>query len=176
MTLAVHWPRPTRRPASGGAASSPLRSEAELRKRSERRREVVLLGLVLLGIAIFFIGYATGQSDETFRTNWYSPLKGTSAASHTFGSVQGGPIQPNGNTPLLVTVRGLPILPGSEHYVLYVLKAKGGPLRCGAFSVGAGTTQVNLSYPGLPKEPHGWEIAREKAGSTGIGKIVARTA
>jgi hypothetical protein len=75
-----------------------------------------------------------------------------------------------------VTVRGLPILPGSEHYVLYVLKAKGGPFRCGAFSVGAGTTQVNLSYPGLPKEPHGWEIAREKAGSTGIGKIVARTA
>jgi|ERR1035437_8162335 hypothetical protein len=176
MTLAVHWPRPTRRPASGGATSSPQRSEAELRKQSERRREVVLLGLVLLGIAVFFIGYATGRHDETFLTNWYSPLKGTSAATHTFGSVQGGPIQPDGNTALLVTVRGLPVLPASEHYVLYVLKAKGGPLRCGVFSVGKGTTQVKVSYPGLPKEPHGWEIAREKAVSTGTGKIVARTA
>jgi hypothetical protein len=175
MTLAVHWPRSIRRPASEDA-TSPLRSKAEPTKQSERRREVVLLGLVLLGIAVFFIGYATGQSDETFRTNWYSPLNGTNAAPQTFGSVQGGPIRPDGNTPLLVTVRGLPVLPTSEHYVLYVLKAKSRPLRCGAFSVGEGTTEVTLSYPGLPEEPHGWEIVREKAVSTGIGKIVARTA
>ncbi|MHB8059704.1 MAG: hypothetical protein ACYDHO_02580 [Gaiellaceae bacterium] len=165
----------TRRP-KGGAAASPKRSEAELRKQSERRREVVLLGLVLLGIAVFFIGYATGRSDDTFRTNWYSPLKGTNAAPQTFGSVQGGPIDPGGNTPLLVTVRGLPILTGSKHYVLYVLDAKRSPSPCGTFSVGEGTTRVELSFPGLPEEPHGWRIAREKPGTRGMGEIVARTA
>jgi len=135
-----------------------------------------LLALVLLGITIFFVGYATGRHDDTFRTSWYSPLRGTGAATLAVGSVQGGAIDPFGNTPLLVTVRGLRILPTNERYVLYVLDANRVPSRCGAFSVGEGTTQVQLSYPGLPKEPHGWRIARERTGANGIGKIVARTA
>jgi hypothetical protein len=135
-----------------------------------------LLALVLLGITIFFIGYATGRHDDTFLTSWYSPLRGAGAAPLAVGSVQGGPIDPVGNTPLLVTVRGLRILPANEHYVLYVLDAKRRLYRCGEFSVGNGTTQVKLSYPGLPKEPHGWKITRERRGTTGIGKTVARTA
>jgi hypothetical protein len=176
MTLAVHWPRSTRKPVSEDASSSPQLSEEALRKRSERRREVVSLGLVLLGIAIFFIGYATGRHDDTFRTSWYSPLKGTNAAPQTFGNVQGSPIDQSGNTPLLVTVRGLPILSASEHYVLYVLDAERKPSPCGSFSVGEGTTRVELSFPGLPEEPHGWRIARENVGATEMGKVVARTA
>lgn len=190
MTLAVHWPRATRISASEDASSPARRSEARRvarklaarsgqtvkRGQSDWRREVTLLALVLLGIAIFFAGYATGRHDDTFRTSWYSPLRGTSAAPLTVGSVQGGPIDPVGNTPLLVTVRGLRVLPANERYVLYVLDAKRVPSRCGAFSVGEGTTQVKLSYPGLPKEPHGWKIARERRGATGIGRIVARTA
>lgn len=173
MTLAVHWPRSTRKTAT---SSSPENSAEDRRKQSERRREVVLLGLVLLGIAVFFVGYATGRHDDTFRTSWYSPLRGATATPQIFGSVQGGPIDPGGNTPLLVTVRGLPVLTANEHYVLYVLDAKRTPSPCGAFSVGEGTTQVELSFPGLPEEPHGWRIARQKTGATGIGKIVARTA
>jgi hypothetical protein len=176
MTPAVHWPRSTRKPASEDAPSLPRHSQQAQSKRSERRREVALLGLVLLGIAVFFVGYATGRHDSTFRTSWYAPLRGTSVAPQTVGSVQGGPIDPDGNTPLLVTVRGLRILPTDEHYVLYVLNRKHGQSRCGAFSVGAGTTQVKLSYPGLPQEPHGWKIARERSSATDIGKIVARTA
>jgi len=171
MTLAVHRPQSTRKPTSGDAAS-PLKRSA----RSEWRREVALLGLVLLGIVIFFLGYATGRHDSTFRTSWYSPLRGTSAASESVGDVQGGPNTPGDNTPLLVTVRGLRILPSGEHYVLYVLSRRLGLLRCGAFAVGEGTTQVKLSYPGLQLEPRGWRIARERVGATGIGKIVARTA
>ena len=176
MTLAVHWPRSTRKPASESDASESKRSHQTRNKQSERQREVVLLGLVLLGIAVFFIGYATGRHDSTFRTSWYAPLRGTPAASRTFGSVQGGPIDPGGNTPLQVTVRGLAILPAKAHYVLYVLNNKHEMARCGVFSVGEGTTQVKLSYPGLLQEPHGWRIARERNNATGIGKIVARTA
>jgi hypothetical protein len=172
--VTLQRPHITRKPASEGTPSSPPRTEAE-RKRSERRREVALLGLLLLGIAIFFTGYATGRHDSTFRTNWYSPLRGTSAAAESVGSVQGGPNTPGNNTPLLVTVRGLRILPTGEHYVLYVLSRNRGLLRCGAFWVGDGTTQVKLSYPGLALEPRGWRIARERIGATGIGKIVART-
>jgi hypothetical protein len=170
----VHRPESKGKPAGGDAASPSARSEAA-RKRSERRREVALLGLVLLGIAIFFTGYATGRHDSTFRTSWFSPLRGTSAASESVGSVQGGPNTPGDNTPLLVTVRGLSILPAGEHYSLYVLSRNHGLIRCGAFGVGEGTTQVKLSYPGLLLKPRGWRIAREPTGVSGIGKIVART-
>lgn len=127
-------------------------------------------------MAIFAVGYATGRHDSTFRTSWYSPLRGTSAAPETVGSVQGGPNTPGENTPLLVTMRGLRILPNGEHYVLYVLSRNHGLLPCGTFSVGEGTTQVKLSYPGLRLEPRGWRIARERVGATDIGTIVARTA
>jgi hypothetical protein len=171
----VHRQQSTPKPASEDATSAPALSKAAQRKRRERLSEVAVLGLVLLGIAVFFIGYATGRHDDTFRTSWFSPLRGTSVAPHTFGSVQGGPIDPGGNTPLLVTVRGLTILPAKERYVLYVLDAKHRASRCGAFTVGEGTTQVKLSYPGLPKEPHGWKITRERKGATGIGTIVAET-
>ncbi|HEY5160098.1 MAG TPA: hypothetical protein VII83_03390 [Gaiellaceae bacterium] len=175
MTLAVPS-RSTTTAAGDGASSPPELSQAAQRKRRERLSEVAVLGLVLLGIAVFFIGYATGRHDDTFGTNWYSPLRGTSVAPHTFGSVQGGSIDPAGNTPLLVTVRGLRILPANEHYVLYVLDANHKPLRCGAFAVGEGTTQIRLNFPGLPKRPHGWKIAREKKSTVSIGETVAQTA
>jgi hypothetical protein len=172
MTLAVRWPRPI----GETTTSSPPKSPTEARRRQrEWRREVALLGLVLLGIAVFFIGYATGRHDDTFRTNWYSPLRGTGAAPQTFGSVQGGPIDSSSNTPLLVTVRGLPVLKGREHYVLYLIDAKHQASPCGAFAVGKGTTRVKLSFPGLPDEPRGWKIAREKTSAAGLGEVVAQT-
>ena len=80
------------------------------------RGELVLLALVLVGVAIFFGGYGVGMRDNTFRTEWYSPLHGTSAAPLAVGSVQGGPIDRSGNTPLLVTLRGLRILPAGAAY------------------------------------------------------------
>jgi hypothetical protein len=172
--VTVRWPQSTRQ-TKEGAESPAARSQAVHDRRNERRREVALLGLVLLGMGIFVAGYATGRHDSTFRTSWYSPLRGTSEAPDTVGSVQGGPNTPGENTPLLVTVRGLRILPGGEHYVLYVLSHSHGLLPCGTFAVGEGTTQVKLSYPGLRLEPRGWRIARERVGATGIGEIVART-
>ncbi len=186
MTLAVHWPRSTRVPASEDASSSSMLSGAprgteELDTgngppaQRDWRREFGLLALGLLGVLIFFAGYATGQHDNTFRTSWYAPLRGTSAAPFAVGSVQGGRIEPAGNTPLLVTVRDLRILPANEHYVLYVLYAKHAAARCGDFSVGEGTTQMHMNYPGLSTEPHGWKITRERQGQTGAGVVVART-
>jgi hypothetical protein len=141
------------------------------------RVEVALLGLVLLGIAVFALGYAVGMKDTTFGTRWYSPLRGTNGKSTVFGSVQGGSVDPGGNTPLLVTVRGLKVLPLGEHYVLYRLRRyKRPPLRCGEFGVApSGATQVKLSFPELPEQPHGWMITREPSGSTSIGEIVAKT-
>jgi hypothetical protein len=136
---------------------------------------LLLLLLLLLAIAIFFTGYGIGMRDETFGTAWYSALDGTRAAPLAVGSVQGGSIDDAGNTPLLITVRGLRVLTGGERYVLYVMRARRAPMRCGTFSVSTGATRVHLSYPGLPDEPRGWLIAREAPDTRGIGNVLLRT-
>jgi len=130
------------------------------------RGELILLALVLLGIAIFITGYGVGMRDDTFHTHWFSPLRGTRAAPLAVGNVQGGVIDRSGNMPLLLTVRGLRILPSDETYALSVVRSGQAPVRCAFFGVGTGTTQVHLSCPNLPTEPSDWLItaASEKAG------------
>lgn len=136
---------------------------------------MLLLSLVLVGVGIFFAGYGVGVGDETFNTAWYSPLDGNGAKSEAVGNVQGGPLDEAGNTPLLLTVRGLRALEEGESYVLYVIRSKGVPLRCGTFAVGSGTSQAKLNYPGLGVEPRGWLVAREDRNTRGIGKILLRS-
>jgi hypothetical protein len=139
------------------------------------RGELVLLALVLVGVAIFFAGYGVGMRDNTFRTEWYSPLHGTSAAPLAVGSVQGGPIDRSGNTPLLVTLRGLRILPAGAAYTLSVIRDAASPERCGYFGVGTGTTQVHLSCPNLPVEPSGWLITTASKEAGQLGKTLLRS-
>jgi hypothetical protein len=139
------------------------------------RGELVLLSLLVLALAIFFTGYWVGMRDDTFHTSWYSPLDGTRAAPLAVGSVQGGRADRSGNTPLLITVRGLKILPSAERYVLYLVRPGRESVRCGQFSVGRGTTQVHLSAAGLPVEPRHWLVARELEDASRIGTVVLRT-
>lgn len=187
MTLPVHRLR-LRPPKTENAPSQSEQKPATKRARppaetapsllrllSGWRGEVILLSLLLLGFAVFLLGYGVGAHDDTFRTSWVSPLGGTRAAPYAVGSVQGGPPDRGGNTPLLVTVRGLEILPAGERYVLYVRRFDRPTARCGEFTVGTGTTQVHLSYPGLTREPRGWLIARGPATTGGIGQILLRT-
>jgi hypothetical protein len=139
------------------------------------RGELVLLALVLVGIAIFFAGYGVGMRDDTFHTEWYSPLRGTSAAPLAVGSVQGGAIDRSGNTPLLVTVRGLRILPAGATYTLSVIRNGASPVRCGYFGVGTGTTQVHLSCPNLPTAPSDWLVTVTSRPAGQFGKILLRS-
>jgi hypothetical protein len=139
------------------------------------RGELILLALVLLGIAIFFAGYGVGMRDDTFHTHWYSPLRGTRAAPLAVGSVQGSTIDRSGNTPLLLTVRGLRILPDGEDYTLYVNNGDRSPKRCGFFGVGTDTTQVHLSCPNLPVEPGGWLVTTAPNEAGRLGTILLRS-
>jgi len=139
------------------------------------RGELVLLALVLVGIALFFTGYGVGMRDDTFHTDWYSPLRGTGAAPLAVGSVQGGAIDRSGNTPLLVTVRGLRILPAGAAYTLSVIRNGESPELCGHFGVGTGTTQVHLNCPNLPAEPSGWLITTAPKEAGQLGKTLLRS-
>ena len=139
------------------------------------RGELALLVLVLLGVTTFFAGYGVGMRDDTFHTHWYSPLRGTGAAPLAVGNVQGGSIDRSGNTPLLVTVRGLRILPAGEAYALSVIRSGRSPERCGLFGVGAGTTQVHLNCPNLPAKPSGWIVTTDSKQPGEPGKILLRS-
>jgi len=140
------------------------------------RGELILLALVLLGIAIFITGYGVGMRDDTFHTHWYSPLRGTGAAPLAVGNVQGGVIDRSGNMPLLLTVRGLQILPAGEAYALSAVRSGQAPSRCAFFGVGTGTTQVHLSCPNLPPKPSGWLITTVPKEAGQPGKILLRSA
>jgi hypothetical protein len=140
------------------------------------RGELLLLALVLLGVAIFITGYGVGMRDDTFHTHWYSPLRGTRAAPLAVGNVQGGVIDRSGNMPLLLTVRGLRILPASEAYALSAVRGGQAPARCAFFGVGTGTTQVHLNCPNLPTEPSDWLITTAPKETGQPGKILLRSA
>jgi hypothetical protein len=138
-----------------------------------RHRELLPLGLVLVAIIVFAIGYGVGFKDTTFHTSWYMPLQSPSGAAEPVGMVQGGPLDTGGNTPLAVSVRGLPLLPAGARYALFLVGPGGTLFRCGDFVVGKGLTEVRLNFPGLVNRPFGWAVARETE-SGNAGKILLR--
>ena len=133
----------------------------------------ILLAAILAAVAIFAVGYGVGNRDDTFRTNWYMPLRGANGAPEAVGNVQGGPIDKGGNTPLTLRVRGLAELAGGQRYALFLLSPDGSLVRCGDFVVGKGMTEIRLSFPGLTSEPYGWAVARETA-TGAAGAIMLR--
>jgi hypothetical protein len=109
------------------------------------RGELVLLALILLGAGLFTLGYLVGAHDDTFRTSWYTPLRGTKAAPEAVGSIQGGNPDEFGNTPLVLTVRGLAPLPAGETYSLYLTRSGQPIARSAVFTGGLGAIRVRSS-------------------------------
>jgi hypothetical protein len=140
-----------------------------------RRQELVLLGIVLLGIVLFFTGYGVGEHDTTFRTDWVKPLRGTIVAPKAVGTIQGGSIDATGNTPILITVRGLPLQHAGERYALYLTRDGKPTSPCGEFAAGEKTTQVRLSTPMLWKRFDGWEVVRIRNGKPDLERPLLRT-
>ena len=171
-------PKPPSNSASGSAGGRSNGKATLARKQhssKNRRYELLLLGLVFGAIAIFVLGYAAGFKDTTFHTSWYMPLHSPNGAAEPVGTVQGGPLDTAKNTPLALSVRGLPVLPPGARYALFLLRPGGALFRCGDFVVGKGMTEVRLNYPGLTREPLGWVVARETpSGGAGPTLLVAR--
>jgi len=159
-----------------GAKTKPSKSTAVAASRhSHRRQELALLGIVFLGIALFFLGYGVGERDTTFRTDWVKPLRGTVVTPNAVGTVQGGSIDANGNTPILVTVRGLPLLHAGDRYALYLTLGGRPASSCGEFTAGEKTAQVRLNTPMLWKRFDGWEVVRIRNGKPDLERPLLRT-
>jgi hypothetical protein len=138
-----------------------------------RRRLVAsALAAAALALVAFGAGFLVGNRDEPsgWRTDFVLVMHGTAAAPASRASLDVAEVDPDGNWPMILTVRGLPQLPANERYEL-VLTRKGKPAgSCGTFLVGGDKSEVYLNAPFKLRTFDGWAITRE-----GSDEVLVRT-
>lgn len=117
---------------------------------SRRRRPVVAVLLAAaVAIACFGAGYliADQAHPSSIRVAQVVSLE-SAGAQNSFASLRVGSADANGNSPLELTVNGLPQLSSGAHYVLMLWRGGKASSFCGMFRVGKdGPTTVSFSVP-----------------------------
>jgi hypothetical protein len=90
-------------------------------------------------------------------------MRATASAPQAHATLRIGTRDQAGNWPLTVSVEGLPRLPASGDYEMFL--TDGGRVigSCGTSRVGGGTTVVHLNVPYVLGRHSGWVIRREPA-------------
>jgi hypothetical protein len=137
------------------------------RKPSSSRR--VLLLAAALATAIF-VGFLLGQTSSPNGTTSIDArrtvqLHGTELARGALATLKLGKRNAEGNWPMVLSVKGLPRLPESGYYDLYLTKGGKPLVSCGTFNV-KGETVVALSaaYNLERFDKNGWVIVRKTPG------------
>jgi hypothetical protein len=124
-----------------------------------RRRAGAALALAAAIALIAFVGgYIAGHSKTSPFESVRTVKLGNQKSSAT---VEVGPKDTNGNTPMLVKVKGLQPLPADDYYVLFMTKNGKAIVRCVTFNVRNGKT-ATLRFPVAydPSEFDGFQLAR----------------
>jgi hypothetical protein len=122
-----------------------------------RRRAAALLIAAAFTLAVFgagWLGGAHSTSDHVARTIAMSGPGGAHASLAVLRADRAG------NWPMVMKVSGLAALPAGQTYALWLTKRGKLEASCGTFTVGAGTTTVDLNAPYHLKEYDGWIIVR----------------
>jgi len=128
-----------------------------------------------IALVAFVGGYVAGYERDNFDSTRQVSMHGTSAAPGARGVIKLGDRDKGGNWPMVVTVRGLPRLPESGYYELYLTR-DGRFLRCGGFSVEAGgAATVDFSVPYKVERNDGWIVTRWRRGAHEPGPPLLRT-
>jgi hypothetical protein len=141
-----------------------------------RRRAGAALALAAAIAAFAFLGgYVTGSSNDNFDSKLEVSMHGTAAApAGARGVIKLGKQDKAGNSPMVVTVRGLPSLPERDYYELFVTR-DGKFLKCGNFNVEAGTTSVDFTVPYTFEGNDGWIVTRWRRGENEPGPALLTT-
>jgi hypothetical protein len=147
------------------------------RKPSSSRRVVLLAAALATAI---FVGFLLGQaSSPNSRTSIDArrtvQLQGTELARGALATLKLGKRNAEGNWPMVLSVKGLPRLPESGYYDLYLTKAGKPLVSCGTFNV-KGETVVALSaaYNLERFDKNGWVIVRKTPGHFEPTQVVLR--
>jgi hypothetical protein len=133
-----------------------------------RRRPALLLIAAALAAAAFGGGFFAGghgkKAAAAFESVHAVQMHGTQAAPNALATIQLGRPDASGNWPMLVTVQGLPRLPGRGYYELYLTRGGKIAAPCGTFTVHGGRTTVSLNAPYQLKRFDGWVVTKHLAG------------
>ena len=130
-----------------------------------RRRLGALALAAALAAAAFGAGYLARGGDE-FDARAV-PMRGTGPERDATALIRLGDRDESGNWPMVLEVRGLPMLEDPRAYYELVLTRNGkvvGP--CGSFKVHRGTTRVYLNAPYALKRFDGWAVLAHPRGHT----------
>jgi hypothetical protein len=127
-----------------------------------RRRVALGVALAAALAAVFFgVGRWTNGNGSHYR--FAVPLKATTNAPKASGVIKVGDRDPNtGNWELQLNVVGLPKLSGGDYYVLWLAKNGQYAGTCGTFSVGNGTTTVDMTVSYRLKDYDAWVVSRHE--------------
>jgi hypothetical protein len=141
-----------------------------------RRRAGAALSLAAaIALVAFLGGYVAGFRHNSFDSTRELAMRGTSVApSSARGVIKLGKQDKAGNWPMVVTVQGLPRLPESGYYELFVMR-DGRFLRCGSFNVKAGETSVDFSVPYTFEHDDAWIVTRWRRGEKEPGPALLTT-
>jgi hypothetical protein len=140
-----------------------------------RRRLGAALSLAAaIALVAFLGGYLAGYTHDRFDTARQVKMHGTSAAPRARAVIKLGRRDTAGNWPMVVSVEGLPTLPESGYYELFVTR-DGKFLRCGYFRVESGTTDVKFTVPYTFERSDRWVVTRWRRGEGEPGPVLLTT-
>ena len=122
-----------------------------------RRRGAVLLIAAAFALAVFGAGWLGGAHRGAAHVARTITMSGPAGAHASLAVLRADSA---GNWPMVMKVSGLAALPEGQTYALWLTKHGRLEASCGTFTVGEGTTTVDLNAPYRLKEYDGWIIVR----------------
>jgi hypothetical protein len=128
--------------------AEPPRPEGKLVELARRRLRTGLVLAAAIVIAVFAVGYFLGARGDDSSSGSFTAEKTAvlGKSPDRLAVVQIGPVDEDGNRPMVVNVDGLDRLKGGDYYTLFMTRNGKPIVTCGTFNVGEkGVTTVRLS-------------------------------
>jgi hypothetical protein len=159
--LLVEAGRPPELPRSLRRAHRPDR---RLQLAARRPLALGLAAAVAVAGAFFAVGYFVADDGVAFNHDFYVEMRGAEAAPNASATIDVGERDEAGNWPMVITVRGLRVLPEGGRYLLYLTR-NGRPVAwCGSFAVEEGETTALLNAPYRFDRFDGWVVRADVPG------------
>jgi hypothetical protein len=145
------------------------------RPKRHRQRRVALLAAALVVLALVFVaGFVAGNNGDSLTGTHTLKLHGTARAPDALASLVLKTTDPAGNTPMRLSVTGLPKLPAHGYYEVYITRHGKPWASCGVFVVKSesGAVSVDLNAPYSLEKGDGWVVTKQLPHAHEAGPIV----
>jgi hypothetical protein len=142
----------------------PPRPERRFRVSTRRPLAAALAAAVAVAGGSFAVGYFAADDAVDFDHDFSVQMRGAEAAPNASATIDVAERDEAGNWPMVITVRGLRVLPEGGRYLLYLTR-NGRPVAwCGSFVVEEGETTALLNAPYRFDRFDGWVVRADIPG------------